>query len=243
MENKNYKGKVLVTGSSRGIGFAIAKTLAENNYLVYGNYNNTYKELNNLANDLKEKGYKLIPVKADVSKKDDIDAMFKEIGEVDILVNNAGISQFKQFIDMTEEDWDDMISVNLKSAFLCTKGVIRSMISKKCGKIINIASIWGVTGGSCEVHYSAAKAGIIGFTKSLAKEMAPSGIQINCIAPGAIDTDMNKELTKQEKQLLIEETPMRKMGKPEDVAKTVLFLIEDKFMTGEVININGGLYI
>ncbi len=243
MEKGPYKAKVLVTGASRGIGFAIAKMFVQNNYMVYANYNKNYEELNLLANDVKNQGHTIVPIQADVSKKSDVEAMMSEIGGVDILINNAGVSQFKQFIDMTEEDWDEMLSINLKSVYLCTHCVINYMLSNKSGKIINISSIWGVTGGACEVHYSAAKAGIIGFTKALAKEMAPSGIQINCIAPGAIDTDMNKELTKEDKKLLMAETPMGKMGDPEDIAKAVLFLAEDEFSTGVVMNINGGLYI
>lgn len=243
MENEYYKGKVLVTGASRGIGFAIARMFAEKNYKVYANYHKNCNELNLLADNLKKEGHIIIPIKADVSKQSDVEAMMTDIGGIDILINNAGVSQFKQFIDMTEQDWDNMLSVNLKSVYLCTQGVIKNMLSNKYGKIINISSIWGVTGGACEVHYSAAKAGIIGFTKALAKEMATSGIQVNCIAPGAIDTDMNKELSKEDREVLLSETPMGKLGSPEDIAKAVLFLAEDKFTSGEVININGGLYI
>lgn len=243
MKNEVCEIKVLVTGASRGIGLAIARMFAEKNYKVYANYHRNCNELNLLADNLKKEGHIIIPIKADVSKQSDVEAMITDIGGIDILINNAGVSQFKQFIDMTEQDWDNMLSVNLKSVYLCTQGVIKNMLSNKSGKIINISSIWGVTGGACEVHYSAAKAGIIGFTKALAKEMAPSGIQVNCIAPGAIDTDMNKGLNKEDREALLLETPMGKLGSPEDIARAVLFLAEDKFATGTVINVNGGLFI
>lgn len=243
MEKKRDKERILITGASKGLGYAMAELFATEGYDVYANYNKHCIELNSLVQRLTSSGYSITAVQADVSKKSEVEMLFDRVGSVDILINNAGISQFKQFLDMTEEDWDNMLTTNLKSAYLCTHEAICSMISNKKGKIINISSIWGVTGGSCEVHYSASKAGIIGFTKSLAKEMAPSSIQVNCIAPGAIDTDMNSSLSEKNKRILIEETPMGKLGKPADIAKAALFLARDEFITGEVINVNGGLYI
>jgi 3-oxoacyl-[acyl-carrier protein] reductase len=234
---------VLVTGASRGIGYATAELFASKGYTVYANYNKTYEPIRALSEKLAKDGYRLIPVHADISVKSEVDEMISQINGVDILINNAGISQFRQFIDINEEDWDNMMAVNLKSAYLCTQGVISHMIHNKRGKIINISSVWGVTGGSCEVHYSAAKAGIIGFTKALAKEMAPSGIQVNCIAPGVIDTDMNKDLSECDRRLVIEQIPMGIIGLPEHIAKAVMFLAEDEFITGEVLNINGGFHI
>ena len=243
MKKDVYRGRVLVTGASRGIGLEITKIFAENQYLVYANYHKNMNELNGVISGFNQEKTFIIPVMADVSNETDVAEMMSKVGEIDILINNAGISQFKMFMDITEEDWDQMLRINLKSVYLCTQAAIRYMLSNKKGKIINISSIWGVTGGACEVHYSAAKAGIIGFTKALAKEMGPSGIQVNCIAPGAVDTDMNKELSKADRKVLLEETPLKKMGTPADIAKAALFLAQDEFTTGEVLNINGGLYI
>jgi len=242
MEKPNRK-TILITGASRGIGYAVATSFAQNGYIVYANYNKHPNALNQLSEQFSEDGYTLIPIHGDVSCKKDVDDMISKINGVDVLINNAGISQFKQFIDITEEDWDHMMSVNLKSAYLCTRSVIPYMIHNKWGRIINVSSVWGVTGGSCEVHYSAAKAGMIGFTKALAKEMAPSGIQVNCIAPGVIDTDMNRDLSESDLQRIKEQTPIGTIGLPEHIAEAALFLVKNDFITGEVLNINGGFYI
>lgn len=234
---------VLITGASRGIGYATAELFAVNGYTVYANYRSSPKSLELLSEKLSERGCTLIPLYADVSNSSDVEHMVSQTNGVDILINNAGIAQFKQFVDMSEADWDNMMSVNLKSVYLCTHCVIPHMIKRKHGAIVNISSVWGVTGGSCEVHYSAAKAGVIGFTKALAKEMAPSGIRVNCIAPGVIETDMNKELSDYDRQLIKEQTPLGTIGLPDHIAQAALFLAENQFITGEILNVNGGFHI
>ena len=172
-----------------------------------------------------------------------IEYVIEKYNRVDVLINNAGISQEKLFTDISDEEWKRIMDVNLNSVYYCTKAVIPYMIQKKCGCIINISSIWGVTGGSCEVGYSTSKAAIIGFTKALAKEMGPSNIRINCIAPGIIDTDMNKNLNETDIEAIKDEIPLNRIGLTEDIAKCVKWLIEDNYTTGQVININGGWYI
>ncbi|HAI86014.1 MAG TPA: 3-oxoacyl-ACP reductase [Firmicutes bacterium] len=234
---------VLVTGASRGIGYATARLFAANGYTVYANYRSSPRSLNLLSEDLSKCGCTLIPVHADVTSRNDVENMISQMNGTDILINNAGIAQFKQFIDMSEADWDSMIAANLKSVYLCTHCAISHMIKQKYGVIINISSVWGVTGGSCEVHYSAAKAGVIGFTKALAKEMAPSGIRVNCIAPGVIETDMNRDLSGSDRQLIIEQTPLGMIGLPDHIAQAALFLAENQFVTGETLNVNGGFHI
>lgn len=237
------KQTVLVTGASRGIGAAIAAAFAQEGYRVYANCNHSMMQLQQLVLRLQQEGCDITPVQGDISDGASVRAMFEQMSGIDILINNGGISQIAPFMDLTEEDWDRMIAVNLKSVFLCSKEALGHMIHNKKGKIINISSVWGATGGSCEVHYSAAKAGVIGMTKALAKEMGPSGIQVNCIAPGVIDTSMNGELTAEDISALEEETPLGKIGRPEDVARAALFLARDEFITGEVLHINGGFYI
>ena len=191
----------------------------------------------------------VVTVKADVSDSKQVNDMAEFIhtnyGKIDVIVNNAGISQQKLFTDITENDWDRMFDVNMKSMYLVTKAFVDDMIYKHSGKIINISSMWGVTGGSCEVHYSAAKAAVIGFTKALAKELGPSGICVNCVAPGVIETEMNSHLTKEDFDCLCEETPLERLGKPEEIAKTVRFLASENadFITGQVVNVDGGMVI
>lgn len=235
---------VLITGGSRGIGKKCVYEFIKNGYRVFLNYNNSKNEAEKIA----EKTGAVI-VKADVSNVDEVkkmaDYIHENYGKIDIIVNNAGISQIKLFTDISENDWDNMFDVNIKSMFLVTKAFVNDMISKKYGKIINISSMWGVTGGSCEVHYSASKAAVIGFTKALAKELGPSKICVNCIAPGVIETEMNSHLSEEDMKEICNETPIERIGKPEEVAKSVMFLASDNadFITGQVINVDGGMVI
>lgn len=234
---------VLVTGASRGIGREIAKELAQKGYKVIANYNKSREE----AEKLQQENKNVEIYKADVSKREEVSKMVQEVikkyGKIDVLINNAGISQEKLFTDVTDEDWNTMINNNLYSVFCVTQEVLPNMLSRKQGCIINISSIWGMVGASCETIYSVAKAGIDGMTKSLAKELGLSNIRVNSIAPGCIDTDMNKNLTEQEIQDLEQEIPLGKIGKTIDIAKCVNWLIEDEYTTGQVISINGGWVI
>ena len=240
---------VLITGASRGIGNAIAKVFSENDYNVIINYLNSQMSAQALEASIKEDGRSAIVYKADVRDRNQVQDMVEkgvlEYGSIDVLVNNAGISQQKLFTDITSEEWDDMLSVHVKGTFNCCQAILPYMIEKKQGKIINISSIWGLTGASCEVHYSTAKAAVIGLTKALAKELGPSNIQVNCVAPGVIDTNMNAFLNEDETNELIEETPLLRFGRPEEVAESVLFLASSNsdFITGQVLSPNGGFVI
>ena len=235
--------KVLITGSSRGIGAETARLFAKKGYHVYINYNKSENAALALLDELKD--YSVELVKADVSKSDEVKRMFSEISGIDILVNNAGIAQTKLFTDITDDDWNNMISSNLSSAFYCCRAALPYMIRQHFGRIINISSMWGQVGGSCEVHYSAAKAGIIGLTKALAMEEGLSGITVNCIAPGVIKTDMTSNLSEEDFTALKDETPTNSIGTPFDVARTVLFLASDNssFITGQVLGVNGGFVV
>ena len=227
---------VLVTGASRGIGAAIAREFAKNGDRVFINYNRNREKAENLAKEINS-----VAVWADVADPDAVKEMLQKTGNIDVLVNNAGFAQFSMFDALSDEDWHRMIDVTLSGAFYCTRGVLPYMINQKQGSIINISSIWGVIGASCEVAYSTAKAGLIGMTKALAKEVGPSGIRVNCVAPGVIDTDMNSMLTPDTIADLIDEIPLGRIGTPEDIAKAVVFLAEpNSFITGQVLSINGG---
>lgn len=237
----------IVTGASKGIGREIAKTLAKNKIKVIANYNNSEKEAKELKEELKKEGIEIDIVKADVSTREGTSQLAKYVLEkykkIDILINNAGISEYKLFTDATDEDWQRVINTNLYSAFAMSQEVIPSMVHKKEGLIINISSAWGVVGGALEVIYSVSKAGMDGLTKALAKELGPSNIRVNSIAPGMINTKMNSNLNDEEIENLKEETPLGKIGEPKDIAKCIKWLIEDEFTTGQIISINGGWII
>lgn len=243
------KKTVLITGAAKGIGRAIAEVFAENNFNVIINYLSSKNSALSLTNELQERGLSTLALCADVTQKTQVVKMFEQayeaFGSIDVLVNNAGISNYKLFQEITEEEWDRMINVHLKGMYNCTQQVVPEMIRKREGKIINISSIWGMVGASCEVSYSTAKAGMIGFTKALAKELGPSNIQVNCVAPGVIETDMLNPLSQKDKDLLREEIPLMRFGQVTEIAKIVLFLAkqESDYITGQVISPNGGLVI
>lgn len=240
------KKTVIITGASGGIGSATAKLFAENGYNAVINYNKNEKAALSLSSALSGKGACVRTFRADVSSPEQANALAAfaeaEFGGADILVNNAGIAQQKLFTDITDEDFDRMFDVNVRSVFNCCRAVLPHMIHQKYGRIINISSMWGVCGASCEVHYSASKAAVIGLTKALAKEVGPSGITVNCIAPGLIDTPMNGNLTEETIKQLCDETPVSRIGTPGDVAKAAFFLADSgsSFITGQVLGVDGG---
>lgn len=247
-QEKNIANKVVVvTGGSRGIGAQIVRDLAKMGHTVILNYNKSEDCAKDVENELQKQGFYVDIFKADVSKKEEAESLIKfalnKYGKIDVLINNAGISQSKLFTDITDEDWNNMINNNLNSAFYCTRETVKNMIHNKQGLIINISSIWGITGASLEVHYSTAKAGLIGFTKALAKELGPSNIRVNAIAPGIIDTEMNKEYSKEEIEEIKDEIPLEKIGTTKSISKCIKWLIEDDYTTGEIISINGGWYM
>lgn len=238
---------VVVTGGSRGIGAQIVKTLANENYKVILNYNNSKEQAEKIQQEVLEQGKEIEIIKADVSKREETEKLIQfainKFNKIDVLINNAGISQEGLFTDVTEEEWQKIINTNLNSVFYCNQQALKYMIPEQQGCIINISSIWGETGASCEVAYSTTKAAINGMTKALAKEVGPSNIRVNAIAPGIIDTDMNRNLTNEELEQIKEQIPLNKIGKALDIAKCVKWLIEDEYTTGQIISINGGWYI
>ena len=238
------KKTVIVTGGSRGIGEAIVKELAKEEYNIILNYNKSEEKAKKIQEEFTRKGHNVEIFKADVSKREEakklINFAISKFQNVDILINNAGISQVKLFTDITDEEWNTMINTNLNSAFYMCQEILPNMIHNKRGCIINISSIWGVTGGACEVHYSVAKAGMDGLTKALAKEVGPSNIRVNSIAPGIIKTDMNKNISQNDENGIIEEIPVGRIGNTYEIAKTVKWLIEDEYVTGQIIQVNGG---
>ena len=237
---------VLITGASRGIGKATASAFARKGYSVIINFNRSESEAKALADELTETyGVDCKAIKADVSNPSEVRAMFEEAGPVDVLINNAGVSSQMLFTDITDDEWRKTIGTNLDGVFCCCRAALPHMIAKKSGVIINISSMWGEVGASCEVHYSASKAGVIGLTKALAKEVAPSGIRVNCISPGVIMTDMMKGFDDETIEELKSETPLGRLGTPEDIANAALFLSSDEasFITGQTLGVNGGIII
>ena len=238
---------VLVTGGSRGIGKCIAENLAKDGYNVVLNYNKSVKEAKKIKEELENQGIKIEIFKADVSKREDVKKLIKftidKFNNIDVLINNAGIAKLQMFNDITDEDWNEMLSTNLNSVFFTIQEALPNMIHNKNGCIINISSIWGIVGASCEVAYSVSKAGINGLTKALAKELGLSNIRVNAIAPGVIDTDMNSNIDSAIKEQIKEETPLNRIGKPIDIYRCVKWLVEDEFTTGQIISPNGGYVI
>lgn len=237
---------VLITGAANGIGRACALDFAREGYFTIINYNKSENEAKKLEKEIKEFGGNCMKICADISKKSEVERLFSKIEElglgVDILINNAGVSCIKMLCDTSEEEYDRIFDINMKGVYLCTKAACFNMVAKKWGRIINISSVWGVSGASCESIYSASKAAVIGFTKAMAKELAPSGICVNAIAPGVIDTNMNKFLSSEEREELKNEIPAGRFGESSEVSKLALFLASDNasYITGQTIGIDGG---
>ena len=243
------KKTVLITGASRGIGAACARRFAREGYRVAIHYNQNEEAARRVTEDVTALGAEFCLLQADLGDSAAVEALFDKMessfGEADVLVNNAGIAQQKLFTDLTDEDWHRMMRVDLDGVFYCTRRALKPMLHRHAGNIINISSMWGQVGASCEVHYSAAKAAVIGLTKALAQEVGLSGIRVNCIAPGVITTEMNAALSGETLEALKEETPLYRLGTPEDIAAAAVFLAgEDAaFITGQVLGVNGGMVI
>ena len=236
--------RVLITGGSRGIGRAMVRLFSEEGYAVAFTYRSSDAQAEQLA---KETG--AVAIKADSECEGEIlhavAFAAEKIGDIDVLINNAAVSSFGTISDISLDEWNRVMNTSVTAAFLYSKAVLSQMLKKKRGRIINISSVWGLVGSSCEVHYSAAKAAVIGFTKALAKELGPSGVTVNAIAPGVINTDMNSALSESDMAALRDETPVGRIGEPEEIAEAALFLASDKagFITGEVLNVSGGFVI
>lgn len=230
--------EALVTGGTRGIGFATCKLLLEKGYRVTA----LYSRDGECAKAAKERLQDVNFLRADVSSEEDVKAVFKGISSLDLLVNNAGIELYKLAQDTSFEEWQKVMNVNVGGAFLCSKYAVKKMLGKG-GAIINISSVWGQTGGSMESVYSASKGAVIAFTKALAKELAPMNITVNCVSPGVVDTAMMERFNKEEKRAIEEEIPLGRFADPDEIANAILFLAENRYVTGEVLSVNGGFYI
>ena len=237
---------VLITGASGEIGAAAAKLFSQNGYAVAVNYFQNKQSADEVVDCILRNGGKAASYKADVADKTAVDEMVskinKELGNIDVLINNAAVSDRQMLCDVSPEKWQRIFDVNVTGVFNCCRAVMDSMVEHKCGNIINVSSMWGIVGASCEVAYSATKAAVIGFTKALAKELGPSGIRVNCVSPGLINTKMNAEVDKEALDGIAEETPLMRMGTPLEVAHAMLYLASENaaFITGENINISGG---
>ena len=238
---------IVITGGSQGIGKCMVENFAKDGYNVILNYNKSEKSAKQIKQNLENEGFTIDIFKADVSKKEEvknlIEVVLKKYENIDVLINNAGIARINMFSDVTEEEWDEIMNVNLKSAFFTIQEVLPNMVHQKSGCIINISSIWGLVGASCEAVYSASKAGLDGLTKSLAKELGLSNIRVNGIAPGIIDTNMNSNLDEKIKKEIEKEIPLGRIGTPEDIYKCAKWLVEDNYVTGQIISPNGGWVI
>ena len=240
---------VLITGGSRGIGAACVRAFAADGYTVVFLYKSSREKAEALAQCLRAEGKDVAAYHCDVADAAQVKAVITDIlrvyRRIDVLVNCAGIAHVGLFTDMTEAEWDRLFAVNVRSAFSVTKAVLPGMISRQGGAVVNVSSMWGEVGASCEVAYSATKAALIGLTKALAKEVGPSGIRVNCVTPGVIDTDMNAQLTEDDRAALADETPLGRIGNADEVAKTILFLCGEgaSFITGQILGVSGGMVI
>lgn len=241
-------GKVaLVTGASRGIGRAIALRLAEEGAKVAINYAGNTARAEEVRKEIEGRGGEALLVQADISDSKAVETMVSQVaerfGQIDILVNNAGITRDGLLMRMKEEDFDAVIDTNLRGVFYCTKAVSKLMMKKRSGRIVNMASVVGLTGNAGQTNYAAAKAGVVGFSKSAARELASRGITVNAVAPGFIDTDMTAAMTDKAREATLANIPLKRMGRPEDVANAVLFLVSDQaaYITGQVVNVDGGM--
>lgn len=244
------KKTVFITGASRGIGAACAIYFAEHGYDVGVNYLNNKDKADDVVARIRAMGRGAVALHGDVADYQEIaaaiDKCTKELGPIDVVVNNAGIAQQKLFTQITPDEWRRMFSVNVDGIYNVLNAALPQMINRKSGSVVNVSSMWGISGASCEVHYSASKSAVIGLTKALAQELAPSNIRVNCVAPGLIDTEMNANLSEEDVQGVIDETPLGKIGKAEDIAKAVFFLADEEyssFTTGQILSPNGGLVI